>query len=209
MTLPGCITVGPLVLRPIIGIESGLKFNGEAKLVGELRYEFESTSYSFTYTDKEPVLTTTHHNLEGNRFFKLVRFEGKAYLGVYSEETMGLATVPQSLLEFGVSTESTNTIGLNTEVSFENKQLEVNPEFKVEREIGVGLYCRSELLENICGKDAKFGLFSKQTLTPLTIPLSRNSLIRSHKNKLLNNRKDQAYHKDFGRRLCSIQEFRQ
>lgn len=167
---PYVMTVGPLVFITTLGLEDGFKLNGKTELTGGLSFELDNSTYSFKYQDGEWNATSSR-NQGVERCFTLSKLETTGEAGIYSNTSIGLSPYHKSILRFGISTEADFKLSAGTEISFDEKELlQINPEIKLSRELETGIFCESDLF-NKFGKDTKLGLFTKQTLTPISVKL--------------------------------------
>lgn len=167
---PSVMLVGPLVFITTLGLEDGFKLNGKTEMTGGLAFELDNSTYSFKYQDGEWNATSSR-NQGVERCFTLSKLETTGEAGIYSNTSIGLSPYHKSILRIGISTEADFKLSAGTEISFDEKELlQINPEIKLSRELETGIFIESDIF-NKFGKDTKLGLFTKQTLTPISVKL--------------------------------------
>lgn len=167
---PSVMLVGPLVFITTLGLEDGFKLNGKTELTGGLSFELDNSTYSFKYQDGEWNATSSR-NKGVERCFTLSKLETTGEAGIYSNTSIGLSPYHKSILRIGISTEADFKLSAGTEISFDEKELlQINPEIKLSRELETGIFLESDIFNKL-GKDTKLGLFTKQTLTPISVKL--------------------------------------
>ena len=141
---PG-IPVGPLVLRPMMSAETGIKLSGEVSLSGQAQLELENSSYSMDYRDG--AMNYQQTSGENQLFFSLTLVEIQGYISPYIQGGVLVALFQKDLLSAGIEVTGSVKMEAETSISLENKQLLVeNPTIKVTPQLEGTAYLTSIFL---------------------------------------------------------------
>lgn len=156
MLIPGT----PIAIVPSLYTKLNLEASAESEISASMRYQFENTTYTYSYRGGTPSFDSQSALRDSDRYFRFLEFSTKGQVSASFVAGGKLSLWNEKVLAVGSEAEAGVSFEAESAVSMKDKDLLVsNPMVSIRPSADLSLYCESLLFKALPGSDD--GRFSK------------------------------------------------
>lgn len=154
-TAPIPIPSTPIVIVPVLYTELFFESKAEVSLTSELGLVFEHQLYEFSYNNGNPVSTSTDLLTGPKAYFQFNSLEAKGEMALGVSGGVKMAFWDEALLALGTELTVKGAVGIEAEISMEDKLLQSNVKAYLTPSLTSTIYAESFLFEMSGYEDGK------------------------------------------------------
>lgn len=156
MLIPGT----PIAIVPSLYTKLNLEASAESEITASMRYQFENTTYTYSYRGGTPSFDSQSALRDSDRYFRFLEFSTKGQVSASFVAGGKMSLWNEKVLAVGSEAEAGVSFEAESAVSSKDKDLLVsNPMVSIRPSADLSLYCESLLFKALPGSDD--GRFSK------------------------------------------------
>lgn len=151
---PVLIPGTPIAIVPSLYTRMGLEASAESKISASMRYQFENTTYTYSYGGGVPSFDGRNLLSDGDRYFRFAEFSTDGQVSASFVAGGKLSLWNEKVLAVGSEAGAGVSFEAEAAVSMDDDGLLVsNPEVSIQPSLGLSLYCESLLFKALPGSD--------------------------------------------------------
>ena len=154
-TAPIPIPSTPIVIVPVLYTELFFESKAEVSLTSELGLLFEHQLYNFSYNNGNPISSSTDLLTGPKAYFQFNSLEAKGEMALGLSGGVKMAFWNEALLALGTELTVKGTVGIEAEISMEDKLLQSNVKAYLTPSLTSTIYAESFLFEMSGYEDGK------------------------------------------------------